>query len=48
MIPRAKAIAGPVMDDISELKAKILSQVADAPDLDALEATRVAAVGKKG
>ena len=36
------------MDNISDLKAKILSQVADAADLDALEATRVAAVGKKG
>ena len=36
------------MDDITLLKSKILAQVAAAADLDALEATRVAAVGKKG
>ncbi len=36
------------MDDIANLKAKILQQVAGAADLDALETIRVAAVGKKG
>ncbi|MCF6305368.1 MAG: phenylalanine--tRNA ligase subunit alpha [Rhodobacteraceae bacterium] len=36
------------MDDIAGVKAKILGQVADAADESALEALRVAAVGKKG
>ena len=36
---------GPVMDD---LKAKYLSQIADAADENALEAIRLSAVGKKG
>ncbi|WP_420606641.1 phenylalanine--tRNA ligase subunit alpha [Novosphingopyxis sp.] len=36
------------MSDIEELKQRYLDETAAAPDLDALEAVRVAALGKKG
>ena len=36
------------MDGIQELRATYLAQIAGAPDADALEAVRLAALGKKG
>ncbi|MGY6412199.1 MAG: phenylalanine--tRNA ligase subunit alpha [Alkalilacustris sp.] len=36
------------MDDIAALRAQVLGQVAEAADLDGLEAVRVGALGKKG
>ncbi|MGL4415799.1 phenylalanine--tRNA ligase subunit alpha [Roseinatronobacter monicus] len=36
------------MDDIAELRGKFLDQIASVPDVEALEAVRLAALGKKG
>jgi phenylalanyl-tRNA synthetase alpha chain len=38
----------PVMTDLNTLESDVLAQVAGAPDLQALDAVRVAAVGKTG
>jgi len=36
------------MDDVEELRAALLARIGEAADLDALDAARVAALGKKG
>src|SRR6185312_7769536 len=46
--PRRQSSSGVLMTDIPSLQSDLLAQIASAPDESALEALRVAALGKKG